>query len=131
MTSNGQGARKILLIEPPFYRLFKNSYSLDRYPLSLGYLAGTILTKTDWDVLVYNADFFPGAEEAQISHMTGAGYERHISMLRDPTAGIWRQIEDTIRKRAPSLLTEPLRRQSLKPVWEGSCILRSIPLPEL
>ena len=34
--------RRILLIEPPFYRLFKDNYSLDRYPLSLGYLSGTI-----------------------------------------------------------------------------------------
>ena len=33
---------KILLIEPPFYRLFKDTYSLETYPLSLGYLAGVV-----------------------------------------------------------------------------------------
>jgi hypothetical protein len=38
---------KILLIEPPFYRLFKDTYSLERYPLSLGYLAGTIRKETN------------------------------------------------------------------------------------
>jgi hypothetical protein len=37
-----QKKHRILLIEPPFYRLFKDTYSLDRYPLSLGYLAGAI-----------------------------------------------------------------------------------------
>ncbi len=44
----------ILLIEPPFYRLFKDIYSLDRYLLSLGYLAGTIKKETDWSVMTYN-----------------------------------------------------------------------------
>ena len=48
---------KILLIEPPFYRLHKNSYSLDRVPFGLAYLAGSILENTNWDVKVYNADF--------------------------------------------------------------------------
>ena len=57
-----QNKHKILLIEPPFNRLFKYTYSLDRYPLSLGYLAGTIKKETDWDVKVYNADFYPKSE---------------------------------------------------------------------
>ncbi|MEK6737352.1 MAG: hypothetical protein AABY74_01640, partial [Planctomycetota bacterium] len=56
---NTQGKNKILLIEPPFYRLFHDKYSLNKYPLSLGYLAGTIRKHTDWDVMVYNADFMP------------------------------------------------------------------------
>jgi hypothetical protein len=54
-----QNELKILLIEPPFHRLFKDTYSLDRYPSSLGYLAGAIRQETNWSVLVYNADFYP------------------------------------------------------------------------
>lgn len=47
--------KRILLIEPPFLRLFKGTYSLDRLPLSLGYLAGAIKRKKDWDAKAFNA----------------------------------------------------------------------------
>jgi hypothetical protein len=35
--------QRVLLIEPPFHRLFKDSYSLERYPLSLGYSARAMI----------------------------------------------------------------------------------------
>ncbi len=35
--------RRILLLEPPYYRLHKHSYSVQKYPLALGYLAGALL----------------------------------------------------------------------------------------
>ncbi len=65
----------IMLIEPPFYRLYKASYSLDRYPLSLGYLAAAITGNTGWDVRVYNADFSPQSEPVSVSYLAGAGFD--------------------------------------------------------
>ena len=69
---------RVLFIEPPFYRLFKNTYSLHRYPLSLGYLAGTVRKETDWGVMAYNADFYPQSEVVRVRHMTGAGFDDYL-----------------------------------------------------
>jgi hypothetical protein len=76
---------KIMLIEPPYYRLFKDTYSLALYPLSLGYLAGTIRKETDWSVMAYNAEFNPPGEAIKIRHLTGDGHHHYINNLRDPS----------------------------------------------
>ncbi|MFW9780639.1 MAG: B12-binding domain-containing radical SAM protein [Candidatus Heimdallarchaeota archaeon] len=86
----------ILLVEPPFYRLYKDTYSLHRYPLSLGYLAGMIKSKTKWDVKVYNADFNPICESRKISYMSGEGYKNYIKNLRDISQKIWVDVEKVI-----------------------------------
>jgi len=99
-----QDRDRILLVEPPFYRLFKDTYSLDRYPLSLGYLAGEIRTRTDWDVMVYNADFTPENESIKVSYLSGAGFNNYLTNLRDPSGAIWKEIERTIREYAPSVV---------------------------
>ena len=49
--------KKIMLIEPPFYRLYHDQYCLVKYPLALGYLSGSIIKNTTWSVQTYNADF--------------------------------------------------------------------------
>ena len=46
-----------MLIEPPFYRLYHDQYCLVKYPLALGYLSGSVIKNTNWDVQTYNADF--------------------------------------------------------------------------
>jgi len=67
-------SQRVLLIEPPFCRLFGADYALPRYPLSLGYLAGTVQKETGWDVMAYNADFLPNAQPATAHYLAGAGY---------------------------------------------------------
>ncbi|MCX5895417.1 MAG: hypothetical protein NTZ51_06270, partial [Proteobacteria bacterium] len=84
--------RKILIIEPPFYRLSKHTYSLDRYPLSLGYLAEAIRQETDWTVRAYNADFYLEAEPIKISYLTGRGFQNYLHNLRDLRAPIWNEV---------------------------------------
>ena len=49
--------KRVMLIEPPFYRLYHDQYCLVKYPLGLGYLSGAILKNTNWSVQTYNADF--------------------------------------------------------------------------
>ena len=39
--------RRLMLVHPPFYRLFTDRFSYARYPLSLGYLAGAVKSGTD------------------------------------------------------------------------------------
>jgi radical SAM superfamily enzyme YgiQ (UPF0313 family) len=95
---------RILLIEPPFYRLFKETYSLDRYPLSLGYLAGTVKRETSWEVMAYNADFTAISEFIQVSHLTGEGFKNYLGNLKDLTRTVWREIESVIEGFTPDVV---------------------------
>ena len=79
--------KNILLIEPPFFRLYKETYSLVKLPLSLGYLGGAILTfKKDWNVKVINADFSPEDDLIDYNHLTGAGFKNY---LQNPVKVFW------------------------------------------
>lgn len=104
MTSQRE-QRKILLVEPAFYRLYKDTYSYKDYPLSLGYLAGTIKKETDWDVLVYNADFVPHSEPSmRYSYLSGTGFENYLRNLKDLSAPIWKEIKSTIIEFNPAVI---------------------------
>ena len=96
--------RRILLIEPPFYRLFKETYALVRYPLSLGYLAASVKTKTDWDVMVYNADFAASSDLFEVTYFKSEGFLRYRRTLFDPTHRIWQEIRDIISDFAPTVV---------------------------
>ena len=65
---NSAGNNGLLLIEPPFYRLYKDTYSLTRLPLFLGYLAGAALKNSNWRVLIFNADFYPKESQVDLRH---------------------------------------------------------------
>jgi len=96
--------RKILLIEPPFYRLFKNTYSLERYPLSLGYLAGEIRRNTNWNVMVYNADFQPQTESIKVSYLSSVGFDNYLHNLKTRSEKIWKEIKQTIAEYNPTVV---------------------------
>ena len=90
---------------PPFYRLFKDTYALARYPLSLGYLAGTIKKETDWDVMVYNADFIPDSEPGiKNSYMTSVGFDKYLCNLRDSSGQVWRETKSVILEYKPDVV---------------------------
>ena len=109
-----QDQLKILLIEPPFYRLFKDTYSLDRYPLSLGYLGGAIRKNTNWSVMVYNADFQPQDELKKLSYLTGIGFDNYINNLKELSGKIWKEIELTIAEYNPSVVGISAKSQNFK-----------------
>src|SRR3989338_232139 len=95
---------KILLMTPPFYRLFKGTYSLARFPLSLGYLAGAVRKHTVWNVMAYNADFVPKSEVIKNSYMTGIGFENYLDNLKDLSMPVWNEIRSTILEYKPDVL---------------------------
>ena len=72
--------KKIVIVYPPFYRLFDDSYSYGEYPLALGYLSSSIKAHTDWHVVAYNADFsrknFTGNDSVSFSFRSDAGHEK-------------------------------------------------------
>lgn len=114
--------KKILLIEPPFYKLYKDTYSLPRYPLSLGYLAGTIKKETDWDVMVFNADFSVVHENFQVSYLAGPGFRSYLNNLKDPKAGIWQEIRGVISEYNPSIVGITAKSQT----FASACVVAKI-----
>ncbi len=117
-----QRKHKILLIEPPFNRLFKYTYSLDRYPLSLGYLAGTIKKETNWDVKVYNADFFPKGEWINVGYLTGIGFDHYLANLKDSSGRIWGDVKSTILKYKPTVVGISAKSQNFR----SACMLAKL-----
>jgi radical SAM superfamily enzyme YgiQ (UPF0313 family) len=96
--------KKVLLIEPPFYRLYKPTYSLSRYPLGLGYLAAEITKMHGWSVSVYNADFVPGSEKIRISYLTGEGFENYRRNLDCLSAAVRQEIQFVISRCKPDVV---------------------------
>jgi anaerobic magnesium-protoporphyrin IX monomethyl ester cyclase len=94
----------IMLIEPPFYRLYKDSFSLTLYPLSLGYLAGAIKKETDWEVSVFNADFSPKNEPLSIAFLVGEGFDNYLKNLNNIEAPLWQELRSVIRNKRPSVV---------------------------
>ena len=113
---------KILLIEPPFYRLFKDTYSLERYPLSLGYLAGAVKKDTDWEVMVYNSDFVSNGERHEVSYLTTTGFENYQNSLKDLSKSIWKEIKEVILEYRPSVVGISVKSQN----FTSACIVAKL-----
>ncbi|MGE5294598.1 MAG: B12-binding domain-containing radical SAM protein [Solirubrobacterales bacterium] len=97
--------KRILLIEPPFFRLYHPDASLNKLPLSLGYLAGSIRDRRpDWQVKIYNADFSARDMPLDYGYLAGPGYDRFLHTLNDPGASVWKEVEDTIVACRPSVV---------------------------
>ena len=99
---------KILLIHPPFYRLFLDTFCLNRCPISLGYLSGTIKKETNWDVMVYNADFnknsHSGNYDVSFGFRSGTGFENYLNNLRDLSLSIWDEVRSIIKEYKPTVV---------------------------
>ncbi len=114
-----QNAPRILLVEPPFYRLFKDTYSLDRYPLSLAYLSGVIQQQTEWDVCVYNADFNPHSETIEVSYLSGVGFDNYLNNLKDPSSLVWEELKSTLLEYQPDVVGISSKSQN----FASACIV--------
>ncbi|MGE3063054.1 MAG: radical SAM protein [bacterium] len=103
---------KLLLIEPPFYRLYKNTYSLDRFPLSLAYLSSIVKRDTDWDVMVYNSDFYPTSEPKKVSYLSGEGFVNYLSSLENINSPIWLEVKKVIEDYNPDVIGISVKSQN-------------------
>ncbi|MEO5328217.1 MAG: B12-binding domain-containing radical SAM protein [Magnetococcus sp. THC-1_WYH] len=96
---------RLLLIEPPFYRLYHDQCSLVRFPLALGYLAGAVLKETQWTVQTYNADFnITSSRNFDDDFMLKEGYYNYRRLLQDLSAPIWNEVATTIKKANPTVV---------------------------
>jgi anaerobic magnesium-protoporphyrin IX monomethyl ester cyclase len=94
----------ILLINPPFYRLYGETYSNNRYPLSLGYMAGTIKTETNWKVFVYDADFATNSVAWQVTYLSGVGFDNYQRNLNNTEGKVWQELKAKIAEYKPRVV---------------------------
>ena len=98
--------KRIMIIDPPFKRLYHDHASLVKFPLALGYLSGAVLKWTDWEVQAYNADFNPKKKAIAIGNVTRIkeGMDRYLRTLEDPAAPIWAEIRSAITEFDPGVV---------------------------
>ncbi|MCB0753670.1 MAG: radical SAM protein, partial [Ignavibacteriae bacterium] len=80
------------------------SYSLDRIPFGLAYLAGSIVENTNWEVKVYNSDFIPAFNRKKISFLASTGYDNYVKNLNDLNSPIWNEIRNLINEFKPKII---------------------------
>ncbi len=115
--------KRILLLEPPFLRLYHPDASMNKLPLSLGYLAGSIRARRPaWDVRISNADFSPRDVPVDYKYLAGPGYDRFLSTLNDPQAPLWKEIENTISTFRPAVVGITAK----SPNYLSACLMAKI-----
>jgi radical SAM superfamily enzyme YgiQ (UPF0313 family) len=119
--------KTILLIEPPFNRLYNLNASLNKLPLSLGYLAGAIISrKPDWQAKIYSADFSPHDAPLDYQYLVGPGFQRFLATLNEPQSPIWKEIRDTINRSRPSVVGITAKSQNYSSACAVAKIAKSI-----
>jgi len=118
--------KRILLIEPPFYRLFKKTYSLTKYPLSLAYVAAAIKTQTDYEVMVYNVDFSYREESIKNTYLTGKGFKNYIRTLNNPLENIWQEIKNVVESFAPDIVGISVKAQNFASSFMVAKIIKEV-----
>jgi radical SAM superfamily enzyme YgiQ (UPF0313 family) len=67
-------------------------------------LAGTIRKETDWNVMVYNADFAVHSEPWSMSYLSGSGFKSYLRNLTNVSSPIWEEVRLTITEYKPSVV---------------------------
>ena len=91
---------RVLLINPPFYRIigFYNRY----FPLALTLIAGA-LKKAGHDVVVYNAELYKNPQHLDYS-LLPQKYPAFLDSLNDDHHPVWNEVTKTIRDFQPDLI---------------------------
>jgi len=95
---------RLLLVEPPFYCLYKNGYGLCKAPLGLASLAAYALAHADVDVLLHNADFHPAPEPFAIPYLAGPGYAAYRQALVAKEHPAFAAVDQTVAAFAPDVV---------------------------
>ncbi|MEN6338366.1 MAG: radical SAM protein [Phycisphaerales bacterium] len=91
---------KVLLVDPPFYRLigFYNRY----FPLGL-VTVGTALRNAGHEVVVYDADYNESPHAMDYQRLP-EHYPEYLACFRDPTHPVWQEIGRTVEQIRPQVV---------------------------
>lgn len=93
-------AKKILLINPPFYRLMNSHFN--GLSLGLGYIA-SVLSKNGHNARIYNADY-ESSEKYADQRGIFKGYDQYKKILSDPGHPLWLEVKENIERYSPDLI---------------------------
>ena len=118
--------KRIMIIDPPFKRLYHDNASLVKFPLALGYLSGAVLKWTDWEVQAYNADFNRKKKAISLDNVTRfkEGMARYLRTLEDPAAPIWAEIRAAIAEFNPDVVGLSSKTQNFPPAMRVARIAK-------
>lgn len=91
---------KILLISPPWYRIF--GASSESSPLGLCYIAA-VLEEYGYVVSVYNADYNARLQPTTASKTTSK-YSEYLRILKDLEHPLWKEVKAKIAKQSPDIV---------------------------
>ena len=117
---------RLMLIEPPFYRLSNPRYSLNKLPLGLGYLAGAVRKNTSWDVCIYNSDFAANSKPMKLQHLVGKGFDNYLRQLNDLDSEIWKEIAKTVIDYNPQVVGLTAKTQNFVAATNIATIVKRI-----
>lgn len=92
--------KKVLLINPPFYRLMNSHFN--GLSLGLGYIAA-ILSKDGHEVKIYNADYESSGNYADQKGIF-EGYDNYKKILSDLSHPLWLEVRETIKRYSPEII---------------------------
>lgn len=92
--------RKILLINPPFYRLMNSHFN--GLSLGLSYIAA-VLSKKGHEVKIYNADY-ESSENYADQREIFEGYDTYKKILFDLRHPLWLEVKENIERYSPDII---------------------------
>ncbi|BDZ69008.1 B12-binding domain-containing radical SAM protein [Methanobacterium ferruginis] len=90
----------VLLISPPWYRIFGESSTVS--PLGLCYIAG-VLDANGYDVSIHDADFNKKSPVISTLGLT-SNYGKYLNCLKDLNHPIWMDLANVISKKSPDIV---------------------------
>jgi len=104
---------RLLLIDPPFYRLYKDSYGLCKLPLGAASLAAWAERHLDIEVRVLNADFHPAPEQFSVPFMASEGFAAYRRALAGDGHPVFGAVADAVQRFEPDVVGITVRTPAL------------------
>lgn len=92
--------KKVLLINPPFYRLMNSHFN--GLSLGLGYIA-SLLSKNGHEVRIYNADYKSSVNYADQKKIF-EGYDNYKKLLSNKNHPLWMGVKESIESFSPDII---------------------------
>ncbi|MBF8265427.1 MAG: B12-binding radical SAM protein [Dehalococcoidia bacterium] len=115
--------RKILLINPPWYRLFGEESPSS--PLGLCYI-GAVLEQNGYDVSIYNGDFTKSGVGLPSATKKTRMYDTYLRVLRDHQHPIWGEVRSIVTQQKPDVVGISLRTSAYGSALNVSHIIKEI-----
>jgi radical SAM superfamily enzyme YgiQ (UPF0313 family) len=95
---------RLLLVEPPFYRLHTDNYGLCKYPLGVASLAAVIMESGLAEVRVFNGDFHPDPVLFSVDFLAGEGFQSYRRNLTNPDHPAYADLKRLVETYCPDVV---------------------------